>query len=199
MTPFSEMANRGQTRVVKIGGSLFRNAGLSGRLTEWLDGNPDFNHLLICGGGELVDVLRTWQARHSFSESVVHWSAIRLMDEAARLFASKMPRVKTVRLESAGTEIPSGNVMLLGAAFVESCSELPKSWDTTSDSLSAEIARVLGPLELVLLKSSLPDSVRITEWVQSGYVDPVFQSAAQHLPRVTAVDLFSGKSLLAIP
>lgn len=199
MTPFSELANRGEARVVKIGGSLFRKPGLADRLTEWLDGNPDFNHLLICGGGELVDVLRTWQARHSFGEADVHWSAIRLMDEAARLLASKLPGVKMVRPDLAGREIPSGNVMLLAGAFFESCSELPRSWDTTSDSLAAEIARILGPLELVLLKSSLPDSARITDWAQSGYVDPVFQSAARQLPRVTAVDLFSGKSLLAIP
>ncbi len=197
MTHASESSRQRRTRVVKVGGSLFRNSGFEQRLANWLDANPDYNHLLICGGGELVDVLRLWHKRHSLSGDAAHWGAVSLMDEVAKLLASLVPACRLIRLDPGSLELPQGNAIGLVSDFLRNRSGLPTDWQVTSDSLAAEIAAVFGNLELVLLKSSAPDSRDIKVWAASGYVDPYFPEAAASLPSVAAVDFSTGKLFLA--
>jgi hypothetical protein len=68
---------------------------------------------------------------------------------------------------------------------------LPASWDVTSDSIAARIARLLNARELVLLKSCLPpEQAATTEFrAQSDYVDRGFRRFAAELPRIRFVNL----------
>ena len=65
----------------------------------------------------------------------------------------------------------------------------PRSWDVTSDSIAAQLARRLGAVELVLLKSGLPPrGSDVRDATAAGYVDAHFPQASRAV-RVRCVDL----------
>jgi aspartokinase-like uncharacterized kinase len=68
---------------------------------------------------------------------------------------------------------------------------LPTSWDVTSDSIAARIARLLECRELVLLKSCLPelDVTSLNRAAESQYVDRTFPRFAQDLVEMRFVNL----------
>jgi hypothetical protein len=69
---------------------------------------------------------------------------------------------------------------------------LPHTWDATSDSIAACLARALGAAELVLLKSAAPPSAATPgDLAAAGYVDRHFPIVAAELPAVRFVDLRS--------
>lgn len=99
--------------------------------------------------------------------------------------ASGQPAVtsKANSSSSAPTELDS---MAVGKGS-EDC-PLPESWDTTSDSLAARLARVVGAQELVLFKS-MTHAVECNTpqaWVEQGIVDAAF---ADTLPDGVSVQI----------
>jgi hypothetical protein len=76
-----------------------------------------------------------------------------------------------------------------------------KTWDTTSDSIAARVATMLGAHELVLLKSSsIPSGATRDAAVRLGLVDPVFPNTSQFLERVSYVNLRDERSVsVALP
>ncbi len=70
-----------------------------------------------------------------------------------------------------------------------STQDLPQTWDVTSDSIAARLAKELRADELVLLKSQdapCQDSQRLSD---VGYVDPRFPHVACGIPRIRYVNL----------
>lgn len=65
---------------------------------------------------------------------------------------------------------------------------LPENWDTTSDSLAAWLASLVGAGELVLFKSTAPSSEHLTPqaWVDQAIVDASF---ADNLPPTTSATI----------
>ena len=68
---------------------------------------------------------------------------------------------------------------------------LPQSWDVTSDSIAARIARLLECRELILLKSCPPppDAIQLERAADSQYVDREFPRFARDVPQVRFVNL----------
>ncbi len=175
------------TRVVKVGGSLLQNPSLPHRLNQFLDAGQKFRHVVIAGGGHLVNGVRRWYETYALSEAACHWASIRLMRETAWLLTQVCPRLGWVDDWQA---LPvRGSCVLDCQTFMTDRSRLPANWDTTSDSMAAELAEQLGADELWLLKSSLPCSSSIADWQAAGYVDSQFAQTASGGCPVFALNL----------
>lgn len=185
-------------RVVKLGGSLLKQAGLSRRLDAWFATQPRAATLVVVGGGEWVEALRRFDRRHGLDAVAAHWLSIRAMEVTARVVAEAWPACGWLdRLADWQTFADSKSAMVVDpwqfVAEVEPHqpgTPLPYGWHVTSDSIAARLAEVMSALELVLLKSALPGEKATAETAAAaGYVDPWFPHAAARVPRVRCVDL----------
>jgi len=195
-------------RVIKLGGSLLSLPDWHERFLRWLESEPPAQNLLLVGGGEMVDVLRREHERFSYSEKVMHDSALAVMDLNAELAVARLPGAKLLQ-SSADLERPFLPVIDRGlngmsaiqliritswwkAATANGEALPPETWDTTSDTLAAWVAGMVQAQELVLLKSADPPPL-LMDWSKKGYVDRnFFQYLPQHIC-YRAVNLLSFK------
>ena len=172
------MPNPRLTRIVKVGGSLLRLAEGPARVRAWRSAQVPANEWWIAGGGEAADLVRHWDRRFDLSPEL----AYRLTLEALKL---------TQQLLQSLLDLPDHACLDL----VEEVRAFPSSWhteyaldswDATSDTLAALVARRRGADELVLLKAA-PLPTQPCAWrelSEQGMVDPVFAQAAEGIPRV---------------
>lgn len=180
--------NRGTPIVWKWGGSLFRNPLVCERVRDTLGEQAGLRPTyVVAGGGPAADVVRQWDATFHLGDETSHSLALRSLDLTADLIHTLLPgsRVLTdaelqtalaraFRNVASGEPLDSvatGGVMILSVrTFCERYEALralnsssawpriPQTWEMTSDSLAALVARVLQA-ELVLVKSvSLPQA-----------------------------------------
>ncbi len=169
--------------VVKVGGSLFPEAG---RIVGELEGS---RHplLVVPGGGPFARMVRSLH----LPDDPAHWMAILAMDQFGWYLAAGGHPV-THELA-----VPRGMEILLPYRVMRDRDPLPHSWDVTSDTISAWVASELG-LDLLLLKSV--DGItrdghlvsRIAEPVASGEVDPCLIPFA--LARRVRTTILNGRS-----
>ncbi len=186
-------------RVIKLGGSLLADSDWIVRLRRWLALQQPMSSVLIVGGGALADIVRQWDRNYPLDAEVAHWLAIDAMSMTARLVAQLLPEGNWTDswqvLLSAG---PNRDLIIFDPrrwlhdeeAHAEGV-KLSRNWDTTSDSIAARIAELLGCTELVLLKSCLPTAAcaRREDLAGAGYVDARFPLHAARLPAVRCVNL----------
>ncbi|HOB17460.1 MAG TPA: uridylate kinase [Candidatus Methanoculleus thermohydrogenotrophicum] len=124
--------------VVKVGGSLFdRVVRLLGIFREV--GRPV---LIVPGGGKFADLAR----RLAVSDTAGHWMAIAGMEQFGWYIASHdVPATPVVAL-------PTGVTVLLPYCALREADPLPHSWEVTSDTIAAWVAKELST-DLLLLKS----------------------------------------------
>ena len=132
------MTSLASSLVVKVGGSLFdRVVPLLGVFREV--GRPV---LIVPGGGKFADLVR----RLAVSDTAGHWMAIAGMEQFGWYIASHgVPTAPVVAL-------PAGVTVLLPYCALREADPLPHSWDVTSDTIAAWVARELST-DLLLLKS----------------------------------------------
>jgi aspartokinase-like uncharacterized kinase len=110
--------------------------------------------------------------------------AILAMEQTAIAFADRAPGL--VPADSAATiacaHAEGRAALWLPARMALAARDLPESWDLTSDSLAAWLARDVGAARLVLVKSA-PTAARTTptDWAEAGLVDPLFPAYAAPL------------------
>ncbi len=166
--------------VVKLGGSL---AG-SRDLIAWMAALDRFGGplILVPGGGPFADTVRAAQAKMRFDDEAAHHMALLAMEQYGIALARLWPRLscvatpaairRAVRLNQAAYWAPAA--MALGSA-------LPKSWEVTSDTLSAWLAAEIRAKKLLLIKSADVGSklhIGAADLVNSGTVDPLFPKFA---------------------
>lgn len=158
--------------VAKVGGGLLADeAHLDAVLAALTDVARHESLLIVPGGGPFADAVREQDARWHLSDDASHWMAILAMDQYAHLLASRMPGSVLVSDRSgiaaaiAARQIP----VLAPYSWLRRDDPLPHSWDVTSDSLSAWIARQVGARRLVLIKPS--GSAQRADLVDTGFHD----------------------------
>lgn len=126
--------------VVKIGGSLFPQDAI--KLCQALVGK---DVMVICGGGDLANLLRDYDVEIGFSQRATHKSAILCMDILGTLLSDKVPNAESVySLDRAQKAIDEGKLpILIPSRLLEHQDPLEHSWRVTSDSLSLYIAHQL--------------------------------------------------------
>jgi hypothetical protein len=126
--------------VVKIGGSLFPEYSIS--LAKKLVGK---DVLIICGGGELANQIRTYHSKTNFSPTAGHQTAILCMDILGMLLEDKVKGSEAVRsFEEAKNVLENGKLpVLLPSMLLEDLDPLEHSWRVTSDSISLYISHMM--------------------------------------------------------
>jgi hypothetical protein len=126
--------------VVKLGGSLFPEESV--KLCQALKGK---NVMVICGGGELANLLRHYDKKMSFSDTAAHRSAILCMDVLGMLLVDKVPFAQGVySFKQADLALKDNRLpILLPSRLLDDLDPLEHSWRVTSDSLSLYIAHQL--------------------------------------------------------
>lgn len=187
-------------RVVKVGGSLFDIPDLAERLHDWLAKQEPAHHVLVAGGGPLVENLRQLDAIRPIGEAAAHWMCVDLMTVTAHFLQDRLrsvPLIEDDRLlcqrlgERACTIFGPANWLRHSEPYLPGI-KLPTGWEVTSDSIAARLAIVLQADELVLLKSSVPvDIARLQGLVNSGSVDPMLAQLSSELPPTKLIDIRS--------
>jgi len=174
------MGSRDQALVVKVGGSLFSEAG---RIAQVLAeaGRPI---LVVPGGGPFAHLVRSMR----IPDEQAHWMAILAMDQFGwYLAAGGFPVTHDLAL-------PRRMEILLPYRVMHERDPLPHTWDVTSDTIAAWVANEIG-LDLLILKSV--DGItrdgelvsRISEPLVAGEVDPcLIPFALAHRVRTTILN-----------
>jgi aspartokinase-like uncharacterized kinase len=155
--------------VIKVGGSLLSLPDLSARILRLLDRCRISNPLLIIGGGDEADRVRSAQQEQSLTDSQAHWQAIHAMSVNARHFEKAGSTFAVAGTREAVRSLrQSGHIPILDSeqflrfeqplltddpAQPVWCRPLPESWSVTSDSIAAWTAARWPASELWLLKS----------------------------------------------
>ena len=159
------------------------------RLMETLAGVGRRHWLVVVpGGGSFADEVRRADRRFVLGDSAAHWMAILAMDQYGHLLARLAPGAALARSRR---ELAPGRLNVLAPSiWLRRADPLPHSWDVTSDSIAAWIARALGAPRLMLVKHRdgfIPPSRgplevpararRLALEMVSGAVDPYFARA----------------------
>lgn len=159
--------------VVKVGGGLLAEDGCLERVLRLLADIAREDRLLVVpGGGPFADAVRREDARLRLTDDAAHWMAVLAMDQYAHLIASRSQDAVLVS-DAAGAvrAAREGRLPVLAPyACLRRADPLPHSWEVTSDSLAAWIARDIGAGRLVLVKPSGTAA-------GAGSVDPYFARA----------------------
>ena len=166
--------------VVKVGGSLFSEAG---RVVSILKGS---GHplLVVPGGGPFARLVRSM----NLPDESAHWMAILAMDQFGWYMAAGG---LTVTHDLA---LPARAGILLPYRILRERDPLPHTWDVTSDTIAAWVASELG-IDLLILKSV--DGImregalvpRVMETMACEEVDPcLIPFALAHRVRTTILN-----------
>ena len=163
--------------VVKLGGSLANST----ELPRWLDVIATAGAgkvVLVPGGGPWADELRDAQKRDGFDDRVAHRRALRAMEQygkvLAGLRANLVPAAGVAEIHQA---LRGGQIAVwMPYEMIVADPSIPESWDVTSDSLAAWLAKRLNASALLLVKSLKIAGPQpgIAELMRRGWVDPAF-------------------------
>ncbi len=163
--------------VVKVGGSLLGTP----ELERWLALFAKFsdgNIIIVPGGGIFANAVRDAQKISKVSDQCAHKLAVLAMDQFGLLLANMNLGLVVARTEMEIDERTWQHrcIIWLPSQMVLADDSIPQSWDVTSDSIAAWLAKKIDAQQLVLLKSDKPDddelSLRMVS--DSGLVDKAF-------------------------
>jgi aspartokinase-like uncharacterized kinase len=146
------MAPHRPDAVVKVGGSVGHRPRQLRRLMALLEALARSSTLVVVpGGGAFADEVRRADRRFGLHGSSSHWMAILAMDQSAHLLHHLAPGGAVVRSPE---DVRPGRLNVLApSTWLFRADPLPHSWDVTSDSIAAWVARALRARQLILLKS----------------------------------------------
>lgn len=167
--------------VVKLGGSLLG----SPELPHWLEALVkigDGKVLIVPGGGLFADAVREAQQLTHVSDTVAHALALLAMDQFGLLLAGMDVNLVTAssELEIAERGWQHRAIVWLPSKMVLADDNMPKTWQITSDSLSAWLAHKVGAKHLVLVKSrsltsyQKSSAVALQTLVADEFIDSAF-------------------------
>lgn len=140
--------------VLKLGGSLLRDAEALEALAARLGALAGRSLLVVPGGGPFADAVREAQGRLGFGSDAAHWMAVLAMDQHAHLLQERVPGAVIVEWpDDVRGAIALGRLPVLAPyRWLRRADPLPHSWAATSDSIAAWVAGALGARRLVLAK-----------------------------------------------
>lgn len=165
--------------VIKLGGSLMR----SSELGDWLGTVQSLagmtNIIIVPGGGEFADKVRETQASLGFDDQTAHRLALLAMTQYGYLLAGLNQNLHVVEdLESLISSLDKSIPLLwLPTFLLKDESEIPASWDYTSDSIALWLATKLTANSLILVKAKALKQTEflVEECIKNNTLDKGFQ------------------------
>lgn len=163
--------------VVKLGGSL----QYSRALEQWLDiliEHGSGRVVIVPGGGKFAKEVRAAQVHWRFEDSVAHQMAVLAMQQYGLMLTGlnhRLCRASTLDAIQAVIESNQIPVWLPNCSLLDQ-NGIPASWDITSDSLAAWLAKVINAQQLALIKSVKINlgQVSVDYMMKQGIVDQAF-------------------------
>jgi dihydroneopterin aldolase len=166
----------GARSVVKLGGSHAFAETLGAWLSAIKAGAG--KAVLVAGGGPFADAVRVAQRRMHFDDRAADEMALLAMEQYAIAIAAFGGGPFAVADSRSGIDsaLRDGLVPIWAPRFmVRKASDIPASWEVTSDSLAAWLAGAVGARSLILIKRVDPGGPVSSEALSaSGIVDPAF-------------------------
>ena len=142
--------------VIKVGGSLIREApelinrlvkefgsGNCGTAPDRLtSGNSPFSILIVPGGGIFANTVRRADESFGLGDDAAHWMAVLGMEQYACYLQDKSHATGTGSIK----EPLPGVSILFPYRLLKSEDPLPHSWDVTSDTIAAWVAKQTGAI-----------------------------------------------------
>jgi aspartokinase-like uncharacterized kinase len=159
--------------VVKLGGSLHASPALDG----WLSALRRCLRPLtiVPGGGPFADAVRAAQPLMRYDDGTAHAMAVLAMEQYALALASRDQALEVASSVEAILAAQARRRIALWrpSGMVAAAKDIAPSWEVTSDSLAAWLARKTGARGLLLIKSvDVSDGAALREIVREGVVDP---------------------------
>jgi aspartokinase-like uncharacterized kinase len=168
--------------VVKLGGSLSQSDTLI-KCLDSLERNYSGKAVVIVpGGGAFADQVRLAQRHWRFDDTIAHEMAILAMQQMALLIKGLKTHFPIAHSAAAiQKQLLLQKCVIWSPAIVElERAAIPASWEITSDSLAAWLARTLSADELILVKSALIDaSLGLQELASREIIDKGFCRIAE--------------------
>lgn len=191
--------------VVKLGGSTADHKEMD-VWTAALAGSS-LPLVIVPGGGTFADQVRDEQNRLGFSDAAAHAMAILAMDQFGHVILDRHERFSAARSpEEIEHVLEEGKIPVwMPSAMAIPASDIPASWDITSDSLAAWLTGKLAAQTLLLVKQSraFTEHDRVADLMARGIVDAHFAAmlpagvdlliAGPHDAATAAATLSSGR------
>ena len=167
---------RGGPTIVKLGGSF----AFSPHLRDWVAAIAGCagGAVIVPGGGPFADAVRAAQAQMGFDDYAAHRMGLLAMEQygcAIKSLHEKLSLAET--LDSIRCGLDNGQIPVwLSSRMVLGASDIPQSWDVTSDSLAAWLAGEIGAERLLLVKHVEPThgTMRAADLAACEIVDKAF-------------------------
>ena len=171
--------------VVKLGGSLCQSDALSKCLNSLEKNYRGRAVVIVPGGGAFADQVRLAQQRWQFDDKTAHCMAILAMQQMALLINGLKDGFAIARsVTGIRKQLCRQKMVIWSPDIVElDNAGVQASWDITSDSLAAWLARALSATELILVKSANIDAslslqqLAKTNIIDQGFCDFVMQAS----------------------
>ncbi len=166
--------------VIKLGGSLMRSTAL----IPWLESITKLAQkskvIIVPGGGEFADKVREAQATLRFDDQTAHRMALLAMFQYGYLLAGLNLSIKIIDNidEISSTTDNTSPLLWLPSLLLNDFSEIPASWDYSSDSIALWLATKVNADKLILVKSIEKPSSEydLTALINAKYIDQSFSS-----------------------
>ncbi|NOT12912.1 MAG: uridylate kinase [Methylococcaceae bacterium] len=171
--------------VVKLGGSLLQSDALLACLNGVEKKYQDRTVVIVPGGGVFADQVRQSQHRWQFDDIAAHRMAILAMQQMALLFkALKTNFILVSSVQEILAEFRHNKILIWSPDICElDQAGIPASWNITSDSLAAWLARALSAEELVVVKSVVINGgLNARELAEQQIVDGAFFDFVSQAP-----------------
>jgi aspartokinase-like uncharacterized kinase len=169
--------------VIKVGGSVLLDHADSVKPLFHTVSEQGRHHRLIvvAGGGSLANEVRRMHKEYNLTDSTAHFMAILAIDQNAYMINQFLEGSRVVFDPSDARRTTKGHQVAILAPFrlILNRDPLPHSWNVTSDSIAAYVAKTVKAEKLILLKD-----------VDGVYTeDPKKTKGANLIEKVTASEL----------
>lgn len=147
--------------LIKIGGSLINSKDgilneLGSIMSQYSAQCPVY---IVSGGGPFADQVRHYGEKFRLSDETCHFMALSAMDQYAYFLKKFIPNSTLTELNDrteAAHFAPMVPQILLSSHFLRKipADDLPRSWDVTSDSVAAYLAKRLRVSLFLVIKST---------------------------------------------
>ncbi len=175
-------------RVVKVGGSLQADPVRLRRLLADLAEGAHGACVIVPGGGSDADAVRAAQPAEGFDDAEAHRRALDAMGRMAGTFRRIEPRLVASLAPWNDRGRPEAALVWDPALLRAGHSDIPETWDVTSDSLALWLAARIGAPACILVKSAdaQPD-LDPAAHARTGLVDAAFPAFARSFPGTIAI------------